>query len=421
MLTNRFQSVNIFKFPSLIIDKLKLWSLVALAFFPLVDFLLRKIPFVGSIVGSVWDELIVVALATLAFGRFLMGARFEQLPYHQMLKAFILLGIAYLAVSLNSFGVDSEGFRAIYWYTFLAFILPYHVDRDLAAKLIRYVLYAGLIIGLHGVYQYVTKAPMPPGWVDAGETVRTRVYSVFGSPNIMGTYMIIIFPIAAGMAWASRTNRERLFFGFVALVTLASLVFTNTRGAQLALFVALVITSLLFDRRLFILVIVAGVAAMFVPQIQSRFLQLFDPLYWMKAAKDGRIYRWLTAYDVMRYNPFFGAGMGHFGGAVADRHFGTKYVDSYYFKTMAEMGLVGLLAMLALFGTIVRDLYRRIFKPLRARQDWPLLLGLFTSILAVLVQNAVENVFEVPAMNFLFWFIVTLTVILSGKKEETAE
>ncbi|MFC4769484.1 O-antigen ligase family protein [Effusibacillus consociatus] len=398
------------------IERLKYWSLVALAFFPIVDFLLRKVPFLGS----VWDDLILVGLAALALGRYLAGDRFEQLPYHRILTGFILLGIAYLAIGLSTFTIDLEGFRAIYTYSFYAFILPFLIDKDLAGKLIRYSLYAGLIIGLHGVYQYITKAPMPPGWVDATETVRTRAYSIFGSPNIMGSYMIMMFPMAAGMAWASRSTKERLFFGFVAFITLAALLFTFTRGAWLALFVALTVTAALFNRRLLILILIGAVAALLIPQIQDRIFNLFDPLYWQKAARDGRIARWLTAYDAMRYNPFFGAGMGHFGGAVAARHFDIRYVDNYYMKTLAEMGLLGLSVMLALFGTVIRNLYTRIFKPLQARQEWPLLLGMFTSVLAVLVQNAVENVFEVPAMNFLFWFIVSLTVILTGSSEKEA-
>lgn len=401
-------------------DRLKLWSLIALAFFPIVDFLLRRIPLLGSVLGPTWDKLILLGLAALALGRYLAGERLEPLPYHRVLKAFILLGIAYLAIDLPGFSVDFEGFRAVYWYSLFAFVLPFAADKELARKLVRYTLYAGFLISLHGIYQYITKAPMPAGWVDAGETVRTRVYSVFGSPNIMGSYLIMIFPMAAGMAWAARSHKERLFFGCVALAALASLVFTNTRGAQLALFAALVITSLLFDRRMFVLVLAGGVAAMFVPQIQQRFVQLLDfgGLYWVKAAKDGRIARWLSAYDVVRYNPFFGAGLGHFGGAVAARNFGVNYVDNYYAKTMAEMGLVGLFAMLALFFTIARNLHSRIFKPLKARPDWPLLLGMFTAVIAVLIQNAVENVFEVPAMNFLFWFVVTMTVILTGAEKE---
>ncbi|WP_245534006.1 O-antigen ligase family protein [Effusibacillus pohliae] len=400
-------------------ERFKLWSLTALCFFPAVDFLLRKIPVAGSVVGPLWDKLILTGLAALAAGRFLAGERLEPLPHYRMLKAFWLLGIAYLAVGLASFSIDFEGFRAIYWYSLFAFVLPFCVDRALAEKLVRYALFAALLIGLHGVYQYVTKAPMPPGWVDASETVRTRVYSVFGSPNIMGSYMALMFPIAAGMTLSTRSTRERVLFALIALVTLASLLFTYTRGAWLALFAALAVTAALFDRRLLLLILIAAVAAMFVPQVHTRVFQLFDKVYWLKAARDGRIARWLTAYDVIRGNPFFGAGMGHFGGAVAARRLGINYVDNYYAKTAAEMGLVGLSAMLALFVTVVRDLYSRIFKPLRARQEWPLLLGMFTGILAVLLQNGVENVFEVPAMNFLFWFFVSLTVILtrSGEKE----
>ncbi|HEU4964774.1 MAG TPA: O-antigen ligase family protein [Bacilli bacterium] len=404
-------------------DKFRVWALFALAFFPLVDYLLRQLPLIGF-VGSIWDKALFLGLLVLALGRFFAGVQIEQLSFHKWLKAFIALGVAYLVMHISTFAVDFEGFRAIYWYSFYAFILPFVVDEKLAPRLVHASVLAGFVIAIHGVYQYILPVPIPPNWTDAAEHVRTRVFSVFGSPNIMGAYMNLIFATAAGMSWGAFRNKHGKlgwFFLLIALTALASLLFTNTRGAWLALFGALVVTSVLFDRRMLIAIVVVGVVAMFVPQIQSRFEQLFSTLYWTKALKDGRLYRWMTTYDVIRHNPLFGFGMGHFGGAVAARNYGTMYVDNYYAKTMAELGLIGLSMMLTLFVTIMKNLYTRFFKSIRTRQDGPLLLGMYTGLLAVLIQNAVENVFEVPAMNFLFWFFVSLIVIMTRpRKEEKA-
>lgn len=404
-------------------DTYRIWSLYTLAWFPLIDFALRKLPVIGFL-GTIWDKAILLFLAALALRQFLLGERLEELPYHRVLKVFILLGVAYVAMDLSSFSVAFEGFRAVYWYSFFAFVLPFVVDEALAKRLIRVSLYAALLISLHGIYQFIVKTPIPSGWVDAGEQVRTRVFSVFGSPNIMGSYLILMFPIATGMAFTTRSRKERVLFAVIAATSAASLVFTYTRGAWLALFAALVIMAVLFDKRLLLGIALAALIALFIPQIQRRVHELFTPLYWMKSARDGRIARWLLAYDVIRHNPLFGAGLGHFGGAVAARHFNAIYADNYYAKTLGEMGFLGLGAMLTLFVTVLRNLYARIFKPLRAHHDWPLLLGLFTGLLAILIQCAVENVFEVPAMNFFFWFFVTLTVILTraaGKEESGNE
>lgn len=400
-------------------EKFRVWSLFALACFPLVDFLLRKLP----LVGSVWDKAAFLGLLLLALGRWLAGTQIEQLPFHRMLKAFIALGVAYLVMHLSTFAIDLEGFRAIYWYSFYAFILPFVIEEDMARRLVKVSLYAGFLIALHGVYQFIVAEPIPRHWADAAENLRTRVFSVFGSPNIMGAYMNVMIVTAAGMAWSVWRNpnkTQRWFYLLLALTAAASLIFTNTRGAWLSLFGALVIISVLFDRRMLIAILVLGGVAMLIPQIQSRFEQLFSGLYWMKAMKDGRIYRWMLTYDVIRHNPLFGLGMGHFGGAVAARNFGTMYVDNYYAKTMAELGLVGLSLMLATFFTVMKNLYARFFKAIRTRQDGPLLLGMYTGLLALLIHNAFENVFEVPAMNFLFWFYVALIVILTRPRKEEA-
>lgn len=394
-------------------ERIQNYSLFALAFFPLTDFVLRELPGKLALLGAVWDKLILIFLAAWAVKAYLEGTRIEQEPYHKILKLFLALGVVYVFINLSDFSIGFEGFRAVYLYSLYAFILPLVVKQETAMKLIRASLYCLLLISLYGIYQFIVKTHIPSNWVDAAETVRTRVFTVFGSPNIMGSYTVLMFPIAAGMALTVRSTKGRFFYAFIAAITAASLAFTYTRGAWMALLVALLVVSALLDKRLLILILVACGAAMLLHPIRQRVTELFTPLYWMKASSDGRIYRWLTTYDIIRENPLFGHGLGHYGGAVAARHYDTIYVDNYYAKTMAEMGLLGLGMMLTLFVTLLRNLYSRIFKPLRSRSYWPLLIGMYTGVLGVLVHNAVENVFEVPAMNFLFWFFVSMIVILT--------
>ena len=45
----------------------------------------------------------------------------------------------------------------------------------------------GVFLALPGFSQYIVAVPIPASWMTHPETaVRTRVYSIFGSPNIMG-------------------------------------------------------------------------------------------------------------------------------------------------------------------------------------------------------------------------------------------
>jgi O-antigen ligase len=170
-----------------------------------------------------------------------------------------------------------------------------------------------------------------------------------------------------------------------------------------------------FDKRFFVVFLVGVVlVGAFVPQVTTRFTQLFSPTYLEKSTNDGRIARWSNAYDQMRTSPVFGVGLGHYGGAVGARNFGTTYVDSYVFKTVAETGLLGL----GLFGWLIVAIFRgihRYWRSLRAvdMSKYYTVGGVYAGLLAVMFHNGVENIFEMPFMNLFWWLLAGALLALN--------
>lgn len=196
-----------------------------------------------------------------------------------------------------------------------------------------------------------------------------------------------------------------------------TLVFTFTRGAWVAFFVGALVFTWLVDKRLTIIAVVLTVLAIFfVPPIHARMDQFLSPVYWVKTEQSGRIDRWGHAYNQMRKDPLFGAGLGRYGGAVASKYFGIIYVDNYYAKTLAETGLLGLLSYLGLLFVYLRDVYRVLKRTVDPRMRY-LMIGVFSSLIVVVSHNAVENIFEVPSMNYLFWMVGTLVLIYGAEGE----
>jgi O-antigen ligase len=391
------------------------WSL--LACYPIVDYVLRHAPILRSTpIGSLWDKLIFLVLGYFALASVLQGNKASQFPFAKAVGLLMLLGAGYIVMDMSEFSIAFEGWRAVFLYMITIFLAPFFIDGKFAAKLLKISLWVSTLIALHAIYQWVTKAPMLSSeWVDASETsIRTRAYSVFGSPNILGAYFVLMFPIAFGCALTkSYSKLARLTYAGMSLLIALGLFMTYTRGSWVSLFLALLVIAALMDKRIFIVMIIGAIAVSFVPQVHARIAQLLTPLYWKKAALNGRIARSLAAYDEVRGNPLFGAGLGHYGGAVAARHFDVTYSDNYYAKTMAEMGLVGLISFLSVIMKVIRDLYKHVWKLNQWKRGRFLEAGMFAGILGIVFQNAVENIFEVPAMNFLFWFMLSLTFIIA--------
>ena len=135
-------------------------------------------------------------------------------------------------------------------------------DRDFAVFYGALVVMA-LCIAAHGIYQYIVAAPIPSSWVSQTEaSVRTRVYSLTGSPNIMGSLLVLFAPMVAGLAYYSSKMWVKVLAVCATGMMCLSCIFTFSKGAWGGLAVAVVIFAIFLDRRLIALMGVAGVGAL---------------------------------------------------------------------------------------------------------------------------------------------------------------
>jgi len=386
--------------------------------FPLIDFALRSLLPV-PVLSSLWDEALLALLVAIALWRRLETNR--RLPgIGAPLMAFVAIGLGYVVFNLHYPGASIEGFRAVYQYI-LALAAGFSLldSREDAERVLKILTVVAGLVGLYGCWQWVTAAPVPASWCDASEGVCRRAYSIVQSPNVLGSYMVLMSPVAMALTVRDKT-RMRWVWAAIALILLAALVFAGSRGAWLAFAGSIGLMVMLIDRRLFLAFLAAAVlAAAFVPQISSRFGHLFSAEYIEKSSNDGRIARWLNAYDLMRHEPVLGMGLGRYGGAVGQRNFGTIYVDSYYFKTLAEMGLLGLTVYLWLMAALFRSGFR-VWRSQRGGPFW-LYGGVLAGLLGVILHNAVENIFEVPFMNTYFWLLAGLLLSVPYLKSKGGE
>jgi hypothetical protein len=60
-------------------------------------------------------------------------------------------------------------------------------------------------VSLHGIYQYIIDVDVPSSWTTVTEMgVRTRVFSILNSPNIMVCFMVMTAPLTAALALQSQ-------------------------------------------------------------------------------------------------------------------------------------------------------------------------------------------------------------------------
>jgi hypothetical protein len=394
------------------------WCLYLWMLFPVVDFALRQ-PVV-HVLGLLWDKVVLVVLAILALGRFIAGHRPQWFPWQRYAGWFILFGMGLMFAGLVQPVVAVQGYRIDVYYILYTFLFPFLIAPQDVPRLLHLGAMVAMLVGIHGVIQYLLPVPIPGGWVDASEHVRTRVFSVLQSPNELGAYMALSTPLMFGLALAERDRWRRWLYAAGTPLCMVTLLFTSTRGAWVALAVAVVIMAVRFERRLLLVLVVVAAVAVFLPPIHHRISELLSPVYWIKSSESGRVFKWITAYDRMSTNPLFGVGVGNFGGAVSSLYKGGIYSDNYYAKTLAETGLVGLTLFAAMHLQLMRDLFRGPLRFVRGRDRY-VVIGGVTGLIAVLIHNGMENVFEFAPMAVAYFTYAMLLLIWGSAWREREE
>lgn len=394
------------------------------------DWLLRDIMAV-PVFSSLWDEmLLAVSALWLVYQRTSKQCRLtvSDTPLDAPVLLFLAVCLALFVLQFRYPDINTAGLRATVQYILWFFVVTRLLrDDGDCIRLYSLMVLIASAIGLYGVYQYIVGAPMPAHWVDQSEaSVRTRVYAIFSSCNIMGDFMVLFAPMAAGIAYAAKDKRIKLLAWACTLIMCLSCLLTMSRGAWIAMAVAILLFALLVDLRLLVLVGVAGCVALCLPFVQSRIGYLFTDAYEASANRGGRSIRWEKAIGYLfRYNPIWGMGFGIFGGAIAVQHpirpqLDYFYTDNYYVKILCETGFTGLFSfivmMLGVLWTGLKAWFRNQQKKSRMS---PLCAGMLSGMAGVLVHCYFENIFEEPYMMAVFWIIAAMTMYLGFLRPDT--
>ncbi len=423
------------------------WLLVAFAFYlPINVFLRRAVP----PLASAWEELFIIAAAMLVFWRALTkqapGVLSRATTLETGLMLYMVVGLLLMLLVRPFPYIAAAGWRAQFEYIVWFFLLLRLMDGRRDAKILLYS-FLGMVflLSLHGIYQFIIGVPIPSSWVAQAEMgVRTRVFTIIGSPNIFGSLLVMAAPTAAALMYYVKKPWQKIAFLCVTGSLCLCDLFTFSRGSWVGLIAAIVIFAMYVDKRLLILMLTAmgGVLA-FSPTIAARLSYLFTNDYAEAAAAGGRSVRWETGLSLLRENsPWLGFGLGRFGGAVAmnnqvldkTKDFEYFYMDNYYLKTLVEMGYLGLgafiLAIIIFVFAALKAIKQagryykedRSLDPLvrNAGNDKLLCVGIFAGLAGVLVHCYFENIFEETYMMAYFWGLAAVMLVLGfycGKEQ----
>ncbi|HWX22934.1 MAG TPA: O-antigen ligase family protein [Candidatus Binatia bacterium] len=318
-------------------------------------------------------------------------------------------------------------------YGFLFFVILNNLHRQESAQLITFTLvFLAMAVSFYAAFQFFTGSDRV--WHLFRPYYHHRGSGTYICPNNLGGFLELLLPLALAYAVVSRLKPVlRILLGYAALVILAGIGATVSRGSWLSSGVALLcfFGVLLFHRHyrlpsFLLLVLLVAAGFYFLPKsffIQSRFRQLVSQEG--KIDDDARFALWRPAFRVWEDAPWFGAGPAHFDyryrayrpESVQGR---AVFVHNDYLNALVDYGLVGALliaSVLLLLALGLRKTWRAVRGPpsdlghQRGSNKFAFVLGASLGLLALLVHSLVDFNMHIPANALV---AVALMALLSA-------
>jgi O-antigen ligase len=299
--------------------------------------------------------------------------------------------------------------------------------RRLAAT----VVAVGLVMTVVGLVQARSGRPLIYGlW---RPTFDWAVYGPYVNRNHFAGYMVMAIPLALGFALEALGSLRRAWQGrrvgwlalggpqgsalvwrtALAMALVVGLVGSESRGGFVAFVLSVLALPLAARRRRQAVVLVLLVGVLGVAWIGLDTLRLH---FESRGIKGSRIDFWADMLPMVKRFPLLGVGLNAF--ATAYPWYQTIWrrdwigeAHNEYLQALLDTGVLGAL----LFGSLLLLLVRRAFG---AASGASFELGLFGSVLALVLHNVVEFNWQIPANAATFVALAALVLRRSADLEE---
>jgi len=375
-----------------------------------------------------WKEALVVV--TLA-ATFLCPAE-ARAPAGRVLPRWLPALLGMLTIATIS-AIVLGGDRALYgmkigFFYLLAAVAIWRcpLGRRERDRLITVLMAVGFVTAIVGLAQ---QAVGHPSLAELGYEYNTvirfagnslRSFSTFGQPFAFALFLMVVLLVGLAAALDDPQRTRNAMFMLATPVLVLSMTLTFVRAAWLGLAVGLLYFGFRRHRIVLAGIPIALVGFLFVGS------SVADPLL-SSSSLNERARGWSANIEQVQQHPF-GAGIGATG-AVAETiqqlddasvpHGDTYQPDNFYFKTVYELGVLGLwMLVLLLFGVLTAT--RRATLRLRGR-DRSFAEGVVAMVLAAIAASAVATYFEIFPMDVLFWVLVAVVATIDPEPSRSAD
>ncbi len=296
-------------------------------------------------------------------------------------------------------------------YMIVYFIVANHLE---SSKQVQNYLWAMLItcaiVSLIGIAQ-----------IPEGQRVSAPFEGEVGEPNTFGGYLVFMLSLVVGLFLTTPSFRNQLIYGFLAVIFVIPLLYTQSRSSYLAAIPAMLTFLLLSEKKQWILtaILLLGISIPFIaPQpAKERVMYTFTQgqrqrnvveVGGMKldTSTSARLVSWREAARDFIKHPLMGYGVT-----------GYRFLDAQYVRVVLETGFLGMFFFFILLYTIFRQTFES-FKSAEDPTQRGLAMGFLAGFAGLLFHAIGANTFIIVRIMEPFWF-VTAMVIMTPQLKKT--
>ena len=422
------------------------WLLATIFFFPILpEYISPFILFIGFIVFKrQWSrEGRKAKVGTL--GKIMMG----------------FMGLALVSVLWSQTKFSSFSTAMLWWGMFLVEVMIYNLaqTRQRIDKILSAMVVAGSINGLVGGLQilsftlyrfklipekFVFVTPFYRGLDEAVYNIlpfeivtkmwTSRASGFFSNPNLLATYMIIVFPISIYLFLNAKTKKQKTAYFICNILISVGLSSTMTRaGCFIAIFAWIFMFIVLAKKYAKpMLQILIPTICVIVPSILTRYGLIFKTVGVINGVGAGgeeakkssaahfQIWSSLIDYLTSHLKAFFiglGFGVEETGKILANNYSLNKpHAHNFVLETWMELGVIG---VILLFVLIICAFGKMLEINANNGKKFTLVFCVFTSMMTYLIFGLTDYIFNSPKQIILIFILLGLTQAISFCYEKT--
>lgn len=303
--------------------------------------------------------------------------------------------------------------------SFLLILLGYFLvanllsSRRLVLRFCKNLVFSGSVLAFVGLLQAILGLAVPE-WLDQNASyINGRITAFLHNPNVLACYLVLCLPLLFALLAEGRNGRGWRILSLLLLVS--ALVFTWTRGAWIALFMALLLFVLLAAKKPFRWFFGLGLLLpnllLFAPDALAKRISSIFSIF--EGTVDSSVYYrfkiWRSSLLLFYDNIFGGIG-------VSPENFQKSYlpyavsgaeVAEHSHNLFLQIGIeMGVFALAAFLVVLIFALRKVLSPPSRDPMDlrYPMIgIGAFCSLFAMLIFGIFDYVLYDFRIFFLFF------------------